>query len=133
MTKVIEDRVRAVRAELEKSELTKEHQDMLQVSIDHAAEVANGHQDKIQGITEVLLEMQLQAARREIRLPEKIRTEVATQMGAHVANCPMSSTSLPKSIRWIYPLRWFLVAIAAILGFAPQAPLLLATIKELVK
>lgn len=130
MTRMIEDRVRAVRTELEKSELTKEHQDMLQVSIDHAAEVANGHPDKVQGITEVLLEMQLQSARREIRLPEKIRAEVTAQMGVHTANCPMASSSLPKSLQWIYPLRWQLAIIAVTIGFAPQAPLLITAIRE---
>lgn len=133
MTEVIKERIRAVREELRESELSKEHQDGLQIAIDHAAEVANGHADKIQGITEVLLEQQLQAARQEIRLQEKIRNEVSSQMKIHIANCPMSVSSLPKSLQWIYPLRWPLVGVAAIIGFAPQAPLLITTIKDCLK
>jgi S-adenosylmethionine synthetase len=99
-----------------------------------AATVANGHPDKIQGITDLLLAMVLQEVRKEVRQPKKISEEVAKQMMVHVANCPMageSNPALPKAIAWAYPLRWQITIIIAILGFAPQAPVVISAIMNL--
>jgi hypothetical protein len=134
MTDETKEKIHDIKEELNESGLPPMHKDSLRSIVNLAASVANGHPDKIQGITDLLLEMVLQDVRKEVRQPGKIAEEVTIQMAGHVKNCPMAgeaSAALPRPIAWLYPLRWQVTIIVGILGFAPQAPVVVNAIMKL--
>jgi hypothetical protein len=125
---IIED----VKKYLYSSDLPDECKDGLSGLIHSAANLANGHPDKVQGITELLLAMVLQDVRTSIRQPKKIAAEVAAQMTAHVSKCPVAgSNGLPARVAWLYPFRWPVAVLASVLAFSPHAPAMIALVSRL--
>jgi hypothetical protein len=132
MTEAHKQMVEDVKRYLYASDLSDECKDGLTSLITSAANLANGHPDKIQGISELLLAMVLQDVRNSIRQPKKIATEVAAQMTAHVAQCPIAGgKGLPARWAWLYPFRWPIAALASVLACSPHAPAILHLISQL--
>lgn len=150
MNELAREKVNSVKQYLDTSSLAEEHKDGLRDMIDLAAEVSNGHSDKIQGITDLLFAMVLQDVRKEVRQPKKIAEEVGKQLDLHVLNCPLSrnpaaplpapastpapalSPDLPKPIAILYLFRWpAAVVLAVALCFSSQAPAIISLIARL--
>lgn len=112
-------------------DIHEDSKEKLERLVKQAANLTNGHQDKIQGIAELLFAMVVQDTRNLILLPEKITTVVAEQMGQHTAKCPLTSVSgLPPWVRWIYPLRWQVTMLIGIVLFAPQTPVVCSVVSK---
>ncbi len=123
MTQATRDKISEVKAYLHESGLAEEHQDGLRSMLDFAADVSNGHPDKLQGMTDLLFMLVLHEVRKEIRQPKKIAEAVTKNMADHIGKCPMrSGAGLPKPLAMLYPFRNQICLAAGILGFAPQAP-----------
>jgi hypothetical protein len=131
MKPAIQSRIDDVKSEINGSPLADADKDCLKETLDAAAEVSNGHPDKIQGMTDLLRDLVILDVRRAARLPKEVEGEVRRQMVIHVANCPMSSSTLPKAIAWAYPIRWQVTIIIAVLCFAPQAPVVIGALMKL--
>jgi hypothetical protein len=132
MTDAQKQMVEDVKKYLYASDLSDECKDGLANLITSASNLVNGHPDKIQGITELLLAMVLQDVRIAIRQPKKIATEVTTQMTAHVAQCPIAGgKGLPARWAWLYPFRWPIAALASVLACSPHAPAIISLVSRL--
>ena len=131
MSPALQSRIDDVRQEINGSPLAPADKDCLKETLDAAAEVSNGHPDKLQGMTDLLRDLVILDVRRAARQPREVEGEVKRQMELHVANCPMTSSALPKAVAWVYPLRWPITIIIAVLGFAPQAPIVVNALMKL--
>lgn len=151
MNELAREKVNSAKQYLNSSSLAEEHKDGLRDMIDLAAEVSNGHTDKIQGITDLLFAMVLQDVRKEIRQPKKIAEEVGKQLELHVLNCPLTRNppvipeptattppptpfppGLPKPLQILHLFRWPVAfVLAVVLGFSSQAPALIAQVARL--
>lgn len=131
MTDADKQTIEDVKKYLFSSDLADDCKDNLLGLVKNAANLANGHPDKIQGITELLLSMVLQDVRNSIRQPKKIAAEVAAQMNAHVAKCPIAGGgTLPARVAWMYPFRWQIAILASVMMFAPHTPELFSLISR---
>lgn len=132
MTDADKQAIDDVKQYLFSSDLADDCKDNLLGLVKNAANLANGHPDKIQGITELLLSMVLQDVRNSIRQPKKIAAEVAAQMTVHVAKCPVAGGgALPAKIAWMYPFRWQIAVLACVALFSPHTPELFSLISRL--
>jgi len=93
MNEIIEQKIKAARAEVEKSRAPSERKDGLQAMLDHAHSCANGHPDKIAAIAEAMSYLIVHIVRSETREPERFETAIA----AHRTECRASR--MPRNLR----------------------------------
>ena len=120
----IQDKLDRTRKYLLESALPEDTKDVLQSLLDTAAEATNGHEDKLQAITEALFSLAIHETKQAVRHPAQIATAVRNEMAGHVAACRWRSVaaSMPAWAMPLYAFRWQVMAIVCIGVFSPQAP-----------
>jgi hypothetical protein len=139
-------RVEAARESVLKAQIGENHRTVLLDLLDKGESVSNGHSDKIQGMTEVLVLFILRNVSNDLSMPTLIGKEVTDQLAEHIKTCPLTELQKreatlaviekhdkpTKSGRMQYigdklvECQWALcVASVLIFGFAPNAEMLI--------
>jgi len=140
-------RVEAARESVLHAHIGENHRTVLLDLLDKGESVSNGHADKIQGMTEVLLLFILRNVSNDLSMPALIGKEVTDQLTEHIKACPLTELQkreatlsivekhdkpAKKNDRVQYigdklvECQWALcVASVLIFGFAPNAEMLI--------
>jgi hypothetical protein len=124
------DVIARVRAELDRSEVSKPARIALHGLLDIGARAVNGSPDKIQDLTEMALLSQIYHADKAIQdvedrkaLAAAMRSETVALIGvseaSHKVTCPFRQT-LPGKWGGFYAFRWQLTVIGSVLSFSPH-------------
>lgn len=148
-------RVEAARDSVLQANIGENHRTVLLDLLDKGESVSNGHADKIQGMTEVLVLFILRNVSNDLSLPAVIGKEVTNQLNEHIKACPLielqkheAALSITekhdkpttKNVRMRYigdklvECQWALcVAAVLIFGFAPNAEMIVTKLVTLAK
>jgi hypothetical protein len=83
-------RVEAARESVMHAHIGENHRTVLLDLLDKGESVSNGHPDKIQGMTELLVLFILRNVNNDLSLPAAIGTEVTHQITEHIKACPLT-------------------------------------------
>ena len=124
MTPEVKEEVDLARKYLLESALGEDTKDNLRRLLTSASAATNGHADKIQALTEVVLELAIHETRQAVRHPVQLSNAVRDEMAAHVAKCPWRSAAanMPKWALHAYAFRWQLTIAISVATFSPYAP-----------
>ena len=129
------DKVERTRSYLLNSALSEDTKDGLQMLLDAAASAANGHEDKLQALTEVMLVLVIHETKQAVRQPGRLADAVRAEMEQHVRKCPWrnAAESMPRWALWLYTFRWQATVAISVAFFSPQAPAIIRTIMAAAK
>jgi hypothetical protein len=128
MNSTTAERVERVRTYLlESKDLTEPEKDHLQTLLDLSAEATNGHQDKLQAITEVLHSLVIHEIRTAIRTPARINQAAEAAVSAHVTVCPLRGGAMPRWMLPVYAFRWPAALVICVGFMSPHAVALMST------
>lgn len=149
-------RVAAARDSVLHAKIGENHRTVLLDLLDKGESVSNGHPDKIQGMTEVLVLFILRNVLNDLSMPSIIGAEVTSQLDTHIKSCPLtklqesgssisirSKTGVKEELRSnnmkyvvdrLVQCQWSLcVAAVLIFGFAPNADMIITKLITLAK
>jgi hypothetical protein len=135
MTVDAHDKVERTRQYLLNSALPEDTKDGLQMLLDAAAAATNGHKDKLQALTEVMLLLAIHETKQAVRQPGRLVDVVRAEINQHVGKCPWrnAAESMPRWALWIYTFRWQATIAICVAFFSPQAPAIIRTIMAAAK
>ena len=124
MTPEVKEEVDLARKYLLESALGEDTKDNLRRLLTSAAAATNGHENKLQALTEVVLELAIHETRQAVRHPVQLSIAVRDEMGRHIATCPWRSAAanMPKWVLHAYAFRWQLTVAISVATFSPYAP-----------
>jgi len=106
------------------SDLPDDVKDGLGRLLNKAVSASNGHPDKLQGLTDLMLEFVIHETRQSVRTPARIDAAVQAQMITHVQTCKVRNTveKMPRWAFYLYTFKWQITVIVCVGLFTPQAP-----------
>jgi len=88
---------------LDGSELSPDAKRALHLLLDSAGAATNGHPDKIQAVTEVLLDTCLLNVDMRIELPAMLRAIIGGALEGHTLGCPVAQLTYRVGDKKVYP------------------------------
>ena len=129
----IKGSIERTKRQVEEAPLPDDSQERLLRIIDKAAAATNGSPDKIQALSELMLENILLNAHNQATEAVRVRTLVTEKMEAHINACPMRGVTktAPKWLLSIYPLRWQMTVVVTAIVLSGHASEIIKTIAAL--